>query len=289
MIFGHSNNLNRIMSFTVKSNNPNLIYPCFLAIGLLSLYLTTMPDFATLEDSGLFIAVAHEPVIAHPPGYPLYTILAHLLAWIPLGTVAQRVQTLSAFAGIAACLLLFKICKKLGSDNFSVVIASTCLGVSSSFWFLAITDEVYTLNVMFFMLLFNLALNIHEKPNNNFPWIGFALISGLSFTNHWPLMLISFPALILIIISHFKVMLRNGFKMAFFFLAGLSPYLYLPIRSWYEPYLTFFQPLPDWQRFWWNITREAYSNGDQSGTWNDSFLFVVNFYKTLPKELAGQH
>jgi|TARA_B100001079_G_scaffold92597_1_gene79393 hypothetical protein len=89
MIFGHSNNLNRIMSFTVKSNNPNLIYPCFLAIGLLSLYLTTMPDFATLEDSGLFIAVAHEPGIAHPPGYPLYTILAHLLAWIPLGTVAK--------------------------------------------------------------------------------------------------------------------------------------------------------------------------------------------------------
>ena len=81
-------------------------------------------------------------------------------------------------------------------------------------------------------------------------------------------------------------MLRNGFKMAFFFLAGLSPYLYLPIRSWYEPYLTFFQPLPDWQRFWWNITREAYSNGDQSGTWNDSFLFVVNFFKTLPEEVG---
>ena len=142
---------------------------------------------------------------------------------------------------------------------------------------------------MFFMLLLYLALNIHEKPSNNFPWIGFALISGLCFTNHWPLMLISIPALILIIISHCKVMLRNGFKMAFFFLAGLSPYLYLPIRSWYEPYLTFFQPLPDWQRFWWNITREAYSNGDQSWTSNDSFLFVVNFFNTLPEELAVQH
>ena len=72
-----------------------------------------MFDFVNLEDSGLFISVAHEPGIAHPPGYPLYTMLAHLFTWIPLGSIAERVHALSAIAGISSCILLFQISKEL--------------------------------------------------------------------------------------------------------------------------------------------------------------------------------
>ena len=61
-----------------------------------------MSNFANLEDSGLFISVAHEPGIAHPPGYPLYIMLAHLFTWIPLGSIAERVHALSAIAGISS-------------------------------------------------------------------------------------------------------------------------------------------------------------------------------------------
>ena len=68
------------------------------------------------------------------------------------------------------------------------------------------------------------------------------------------------------------------------FVLGLTPYLYLPVRSWSEPYLTFFQYLPDWERVWWSIKREAYTSGDQSGTWHDSYLFIKQFFISLPAE-----
>ena len=67
-----------------------------------------MSDFANLEDSGLFISVAHEPGIAHPPGYPLYTMLAHLFTWIPLGNIAERVHALSAIAVLVLAFYFFK-------------------------------------------------------------------------------------------------------------------------------------------------------------------------------------
>ena len=58
---------------------------------LTGLYIVTMPEHATLEDSGALITVAQFSGIAHPPGYPLYTLL-------PFGTIAFRVQLLSAIA-----------------------------------------------------------------------------------------------------------------------------------------------------------------------------------------------
>ena len=242
-----------------------------------------MSDFANLEDSGLFISVAHEPGIAHPPGYPLYTMLAHLFTWIPLGSIAERVHALSAIAGISSCILLFQISRDLKADSLSALVAASCLGVSSSFWYQAITAEVYTLNTLFFLLLFLLGLK-QQKESIKWRWMVMAFISGLSLTNHWPLMLITAPALFLIILPQWKDILRNFFNVFFFFVLGLTPYLYLPVRSWSEPYLTFFQYLPDWERVWWSIKREAYTSGDQSGTWHDSYLFIKQFFISLPAE-----
>ena len=158
-----------------------------------------MSDFANLEDSGLFISVAHEPGIAHPPGYPLFTMLAHLFTWVPLGSIAERVHALSAIAGISSCILLFQISSELKADSLFALVAASCLGVSSSFWYQAITAEVYTLNTLFFLLLFLLGLK-QQKESIKWRWMVMAFISGLSLTNHWPLMLITAPALFLIIL-----------------------------------------------------------------------------------------
>tara|TARA_A100001388_G_scaffold124120_1_gene91647 strand:+ start:302 stop:559 length:258 start_codon:yes stop_codon:yes gene_type:complete len=41
-----------------------------------------------LEDDGLFLMVAKHLGIAHPPGYPLFTGIAHLFLQFPFGTDA---------------------------------------------------------------------------------------------------------------------------------------------------------------------------------------------------------
>ena len=245
-----------------------------------------MSDFATLEDSGFLIAIAHEPGIAHPPGYPLYTLLAYFFTFIPFGTIAERVQLLSSFTGIITCVLLFKICKKLGIDNFSSFLGSMCLGISSSFWYLSITAEVYTLNAMFFLLIFYIGLKICEKPDIDYLWMLFSFVFGLSLTNHWPLMILTLPAIFFILIPFWSLILSKIIKLIIFFCLGLTPYLYLPIRSFHEPYLNFFQLLPNWEMFWWYVSRAAYANNDQYGSWYESFLFIKNFFLNLPEEIG---
>lgn len=76
------------------------------AIALL-IYLFTLSPTVNFIDSGELITVAATGGIAHPPGYPLYTLLTIAAAALPVGTVAARVNLVSALAGAAACGLFY--------------------------------------------------------------------------------------------------------------------------------------------------------------------------------------
>ena len=74
-----------------------------------SLYLSTLaPSVVTLFDDSLeFQLVTYQLGIAHPTGYPLYTLLGKLFTFImPIGNVAYRVNLMSAFFGAATVALL---------------------------------------------------------------------------------------------------------------------------------------------------------------------------------------
>ena len=72
----------------------------------LFLYSWTLAPAVTLTDSGELIVVAHGLGIAHPPGFPLWVILAHLASLVPLGNVAMRINVASAlFAALASAML----------------------------------------------------------------------------------------------------------------------------------------------------------------------------------------
>src|ERR1039457_7197685 len=66
-------------------------------------YWYTLAPSVTLEDSGGFLTAAHNLGVPHPPGYPVWTILAWVWQWIiPFGSVAWRVNLMSAFFGALA-------------------------------------------------------------------------------------------------------------------------------------------------------------------------------------------
>src|SRR3954452_12357910 len=73
----------------------------FVFVAALVLYARTLAPTVTLVDSGELIVAAHSLGVAHPPGFPLYVILAHLASLVPIGNVALRVNFASAF--FAAC------------------------------------------------------------------------------------------------------------------------------------------------------------------------------------------
>ena len=73
--------------------------PAFAGVIAFIVYAITLHPSIPGGDSGELIAVAHAPGIAHPPGYPLYTVIGFLWSHIvPAGSIAWRMNLLSAYA-----------------------------------------------------------------------------------------------------------------------------------------------------------------------------------------------
>ncbi|MFH1681306.1 MAG: DUF2723 domain-containing protein [Candidatus Eisenbacteria bacterium] len=80
----------------------DLLFSALLAVVFLVPYLATLCPGAYLGDSGELISAAALLDIAHPPGYPLYALIARLFSLVGFGSVAARVNAFSACAGAAA-------------------------------------------------------------------------------------------------------------------------------------------------------------------------------------------
>ncbi|HKP54273.1 MAG TPA: DUF2723 domain-containing protein [Chloroflexia bacterium] len=73
----------------------------------LAIYASTVSPSVNFIDSGELITALHEPGVAHPPGYPLYTLMGYVISHLLWGEVAWRVNILSAFWGALAVGALF--------------------------------------------------------------------------------------------------------------------------------------------------------------------------------------
>ena len=75
------------------------LLPAACALGL---YGLTLAPTITFLDSGELTTVAWTTGIAHPPGYPLYTLISSAFIHLPLGDPAWRMNALSALFGALA-------------------------------------------------------------------------------------------------------------------------------------------------------------------------------------------
>src|ERR1044072_1456679 len=79
-----------------------------------ALYLFTLAPTVTLVDSGELILAVQTLGVAHPPGFPLYVLLAHLFSLLPFGNIAVRIHVFSAvFAALASSLMVLAITESL--------------------------------------------------------------------------------------------------------------------------------------------------------------------------------
>src|SRR2546426_7369108 len=89
------------------------VWAAFVFVLSLLLYIWTLAPTVTLVDSGELIVAARFLGVAHPPGFPLYLILAHLFSFLPLGSVALRINFASAFFAALACGMLTLVMAEL--------------------------------------------------------------------------------------------------------------------------------------------------------------------------------
>jgi hypothetical protein len=173
-------------------------------LAFLVYFLTLTPELDT-GDAGELTTALYSLGAAHPPGYPLYTMLGKIFTYLPIGSVAYRINFMSAFFGAFTIFFFFLFVFRLlhrareeGAfimrDRFIALAGSLLFAFSLTMWEQAIQGELYSLNAFFAPLLLLAALVWQEnvfsslragRPSYADKYILLlAILIGLAFTNH---------------------------------------------------------------------------------------------------------
>lgn len=218
---------------------PHLAAVFFLA---LLLYGYTTPRLVALEDDGLFISNLHFFGVAHPPGYPVHTLLGSIFYHIlPFGTPAFKGHFFSGFAAAGACAAIYAIVVMLVRGRVFAYLGGLAYAASDTFWSQAIIAEVYTLNAMLFFIVMALCLRYAAnsgrsgKSHRRLFFI-ITLVYGLGVANHYPLLGLGSIGLGMMVLSQIGNILPRVFLgIGGILLGAAPPYLLMIWRSGYHP------------------------------------------------------
>ncbi len=180
----------------------------------LATYIYTLQPTVGLEDSGELITGAYKLGVPHPPGYPMWSILAKLLTFIPIGDVAYRVNMLSALCGALAAGMLALVLSKTGDLFFSdqeeelsvhhllpvfekfglttprlvnslcAIAAGVLFAYTPGTWSQSTIAEVYALNCFYMALIVTLSLVFMFNPHKKFLFYLISFFFAQAITNH---------------------------------------------------------------------------------------------------------
>ncbi len=249
--------------------------PVFVAIGVflatLAVYLVTMPQGITFEDAGLFQMICHEGGIGHPPGYPLFILSCQ--AFVSLPFFDQSVfaaNFLSALYASAACAVMYLLIADWTGRPGLALLAALVYGLSTTFWSQSVIVEVYSLSALMFLLCLWICVKYVQLRTPGM-LVLLAFFYGLGLSNHWPLLGLATPALLILLWPAREAFLAHLFSRwlpgcLFALMLGLSPYLSL-LQS--EPRYAVFGEVSSVQEFIKYVTRAAYSDQFPLSDWSD--------------------
>lgn len=196
-----------------------------LVIGLsLTLYLNTLCPTVTWGDPAKLTVYAHTLYLrVWAANHALHNLVGWLWGQLPFADYAYGQNLLSAvFASLTVGVIYF-ITLKLTSSRWAATLAALSLGVSHTFWWLAVIAESYSL--LFFLLavcIFS-ALAWGESRNDRWLYL-FSFAFGLGITNHAivPLFAPAFALYFLLEEPRFLLRVRRLIGMVLAFLGGLS-------------------------------------------------------------------
>lgn len=205
-------------------------YHIITGIFVFIVYLFTLAPSVIQIDSGELAAVQVTLGIAHPTGYPLYTMIGYLFSLLPLPFTKIFQLNLLAAIYCAAAVTVFITAIKFTLDNWtnftkpvspitgksrkkkkekiaadkseslselskiiSAIFGGLALAFSKTFWFQCTSVEVYSLHLLLIstIILFLLRAFITSAQENETKiWFYFAVLLALGFTNHMTTLLI---------------------------------------------------------------------------------------------------
>lgn len=233
---------------------------------VLAVYIATLSPTIAGGDSGELVAEGCILGTAHPPGYPLFTLLGYAISRYTYikgvweGSPAGRVNASSALYTAMACAFMgFSVqtiaalthkdptplpsspARAKPTSISGVIFTMLVFAFSPLTWQYAVTAEVFPLNTLFASLLLYLVLEFAATRKKSVVLWG-AFISGLALCNQHTIVLFEAPLILwmLFLLRRQIVAKRDvvfALQIGACFLAGLLPYVYLPITGNVNPTL----------------------------------------------------
>ncbi|MBI5879504.1 MAG: DUF2723 domain-containing protein [Chloroflexi bacterium] len=213
-----------------------------------ALYVATLAPGVLNDDPGEYQMVLGALGVAHPTGYPLYTLVGHLFTRVvPFGSIAWRVNLFSAVAGAGACLALYGLLHRLGVQRWIAICVSFLFAISADAWFYATMAQTYALNSLLIVLVLWAFVGWQERHDAR-SFAVLCLIAGLGVAHHSTFWLLA-PGLVIAIVASILPLpnpppRRNGSVAgegiallpallvgAAAFMLPVSLYLYIPLRG----------------------------------------------------------
>ena len=189
-------------------------------------YLLTIEPTVSFWDCGEFIASSYKLEVGHPPGNPVYQLLARFFTiFTDKEHAAAAINALSAVCSALTIFFLYLtivfFAKRLTGFSNEIKISETvavcgagavgalCYCFSDTFWFSAVEAEVYAMSSMFTAIVFWAMTRWYEEADKAYSgrWIILiCFLTGLSIGVHL-LNLLSIPA---IVFMYFYRIRENG-------------------------------------------------------------------------------
>ena len=205
-----------------------------LGVVLVSLvvYMKTLSVTVVFWDVGEFCASSWLLQVPHPPGSPLFILIARVVAMVPfLPDIAARMHAISAMTAALGVGFLYLIVVKIisrfrgavqtGIDRLVVygssVVGAFALVFSTTYWDNATEAEVYGMSMLFVSFVLWLALRWWERadePHNEKYMLLIAYLIGLSVGIHLLALLALFSVLMLVYFRRYEVNRRNTIRLA---------------------------------------------------------------------------
>jgi len=263
-----------------------LVWPVAALVVPLALYASTFCRYAYWGDSTELALVARAAGVAHPTGYPLWSLLASLFV-LPGWEPAAAVNFLSSLFGAGACLGVYGLLRQLENGRPLALFGALSLAVSSEMWLQSSVAEVYALHGLLLTLVLLAALRFYRRPEPGRLAL-LMLMVGLSLANHMTSVLLLAPAALLVSAGMRRgggVALSPGswLRGAAFLLPGLLTYLYIPLRSMADPWPDYGNP-EIWSGFSWLVA------GDQFRylMFSSGAAYAVEQFQAFLVQLPGQ-
>ena len=214
--------------------HPTGVTSLAVAVVLLPCYLLTMlPGTGFSGDTAKFQYVGEVLGTPHNTGYPIYTVLdAVIVRVVPFGSVAWRVNLLSALFATAACALLVPVLVGAGCRRVVGAGVAVTFGFTVTFWSAAVVAEVYAPHVLVLVALFALLLR-WQRERRERDLAAAVLLTGLALGHHL-MILLALPglALFVLLVDWRTVLRRRVLGAAALGVAlGLGSYAYVLWRS----------------------------------------------------------